>query len=864
MNTLERLVRVIFRGEDNVSPAANSAEKSVGGFGATVSSVVKSLGALGVGVALGAFFKKAVEEASNAREAMGQLSLAVDNSGASFTAMEPEIEAALDRLSRLTKFSDDDFAKAMDTMTTGTGDARWALDNLGLVADLAAKKSITLEESANAVTKAHEGNTKTLFALIPELKGAANWQELLAQKTHGAAEEQLKQLGPIGQAKKMFGEFAEEVGKAILGNDDFQRAGFTVVGMLGDLAKWTHDNAGEIGKFTTAIVVATSAVAEGLVPVMRLLKGVGGPVLVYIRDSVAEAGFMFQAFSGLAGTAVGIVVSALGVLVEKGGKFLKVFGIEAVEATGKSMVDAGTRLLIEGRSNMEGSKRDWIDYQARMKEEDQKGVDDKKKKREEETVIVKDALGKQEDEYDAYVKHLKQLYKLIDDEVVSYKERVETLGPAVKKAMETGPIEGFNRTLAASKEEADKAVAAMKEHGALPPLVKKTELAVKDVADALVQSARTALDVAQAFGKIDSEAAAAFTSAINVGDAVSKMMTGGVTFAGVTGVIGGVANIVSQMMQGDAERKRLLGQNNDRLRELRDEIGNLDLNITGEDFAKVTSALTSAVPNLLGGIGNRGADLRTLSGALSAQGLTFGDLDRIAKEIGIEIRDKSGGLNFDAVKQLLAGLKDVEFGQFGQDFASQLRAAMSGFSINGTSDAGQIGGLGALGAQFSPLLRSIFNPSDLAGSRTRLQEAFARMQPGGGGFSARELGGLTGNQFLDFITDLIGRIDRLGGASNGTPGLGGIVGLPDTGMPTLPGPDVGLPATLTNVVDSITGFHEEAVPLLSQSLDVHIASLEELRGIRTAIERSGMGGTSDAAMGRRLAVDRRLAGNPAL
>ena len=339
-------------------------------------------------------------------------------------------------------------------------------------------------------------------------------------------------------------------------------------------------------------------------------------------------------------------------------------------------------------------------------------------------------------------------------------------------------------------------------------------------------------------------------------------IAGGDVFGGVSGILGGVANIVSVMMNGDAERRRLISQNNDRLRELRDEIGTLDLNITGEDFANTKSAMDAIAPLLNGGWANAMQNLPTILRELRERGISFGDLQRMFDELG-GIRGKDGSID---LQWLFAELNKTDFATFGKDFASQLRSTMSGFDINGTSEAGQVTGLGALGGKFSPLLQQIFNPNDLAGSRVRLQEAFGRLQSGD--ITAGELGGLTGNQFLELITDLISRIDGLsGGVSNGAPGLGGIVGLPESGMPSVPGPEVGLPATLADVVASVSSFRDDAVPILSESLEVQKA-IEQNTAAALAfldiIARSAGGGTSDAAMGRRLAVDRRLAGNPAL
>lgn len=375
----------------------------------------------------------------------------------------------------------------------------------------------------------------------------------------------------------------------------------------------------------------------------------------------------------------------------------------------------------------------------------------------------------------------------------------------------------------------------------------KRKEAIVRMANSVASIARGALDMAQAFGLADAEAASLLNSAINIGESIAKI-SGGDVFAGVSGLIGGVANIVSQMMAGDAERKRLLNQNNDRLRELRDGIGDLDLNVSGEDFSKASGALASIMPLIAS---HRGPG--EIIAALGKMGVTMGDLSRIADELGINIKDKDGNIMLDLLPQLLQAMGSVEFGQFGTDFASQLRAAMSGFAINGTSETGQIGGLGALGAQFSPLLRSIFNPNDLAGSRVRLQEAFARMQSGG--ISAGELGGLTGNQFLEFITDLIGRIDRLapgagiGAGGEVTSGGGGTVDIPGVGLvPTSAGD--AMVTALKLQTDTLAPLLETGNTFHMRTADNTESMRDTLLRIETFLQTFDLVGTVDASMER--------------
>ena len=817
-----REVRVIINGEEYVSTAAKKAETGLSGFMNQIPGWAKAAAVL---TAAYAAISKAV----------GMVSDFVMDSFAVYDAFAAS-QTKMAAQSKLTGVSLDDLKAA----------AAKAREEFGLSTATANEAAITTAKYASRAGDASLQNK--LLAASLDLGAAAGLtaaesMEAMEQGLRGQDEGFDKLLGK--NPSTLWKEYADANGLAVGKMTDTQKrmAELTAIVNAGNIVQGAYNErlqtgAGQQEQMANKLDNAKIAFGQALQPIrMLVIQGlmklieVATPVVQAIGEMANAIGVQWALKLANARGNVGGLVEALGKLVHS----------DAMQEWGKAQVEAADKsrdAIYKMVGAVEKAPPAHVAQGAAAKKA---GTD------------TEEAAKASEKAWKQYVDNLTAWYKILDAEVVSYKRRIETLSPAVKAAFETQHVDAFNKTLAASKEEADRAVNAMMAYGDLPPLVKDTSAAVAKLAGDLVTSARTALDVASAFGKIDNDAKAAFTSAINVGDAVSKMMTGGVTFGGVTAVIGGVASIVSQMMAGDAERKRLTAQNSDRLRELRDKIGDLDLNITGEDFAKATAALSAAVPQLRGGIGNRGADLRTLFEALQSQGLSFGDLDRIANERGFAIRDSKGSLDFDQIKLLLEGLRETEFAAFGKDFASQLRSVTTGFGINGTSDAGQVGGLGALGAQFSPLLRSIFNPSDLAGSRARLQEAFARMQSGG--ISAGELGGLTGNQFLDFITDLIGRIDRLGGAVGGPSVVGeitnggGTIDIPGVGSVPVSAGD-SMVAALKLQTDTLAPMIETGNTYMMRTADATESMRDTLLRIEAAILAFNLIGTVDSGLER--------------
>lgn len=84
-------VRVVINGEEHVSPAAAKAEGGLAGFASKATKIIGGLAALGVGAALGGFFKRAIEESLGASQEMARLGQAVTGAGGNFETLKPKI-----------------------------------------------------------------------------------------------------------------------------------------------------------------------------------------------------------------------------------------------------------------------------------------------------------------------------------------------------------------------------------------------------------------------------------------------------------------------------------------------------------------------------------------------------------------------------------------------------------------------------------------------------------------------------------------------------------------------------------------------------------------------------------------------------
>lgn len=358
--------------------------------------------------------------------------------------------------------------------------------------------------------------------------------------------------------------------------------------------------------------------------------------------------------------------------------------------------------------------------------------------------------------------------------------------------------------------------------------------AVQKTAENVAGIARTALDAAQAFGLLDKSAASVLNSAVNIASAIGKI-AGGDLFSGISGIIAGVANVVTTLMQGDAERKRLLKVNNEALGKLSRDISGLRINITGEDLAKAQTALSGVAGRLKGGRG--AANENDIRNALYDQGLTMTDLERIAKEFGMEIRTKSGALDVDSVKLLLQALNTAQIGRLGTNFQDQLQYFKDSQRLDGNTGAGAIGAV-------IDFLRNVGGVSALSGidttdmgkAREQLRALFTQLNNGQG---VQGLGKLTGSQFMDIILGLLGDIDGLKGGDAGTTETGGTVGGGDSasGGTVRPSTETiqsvikAMDTNVSTVLTTHTALHERIATATEgayMELQVHTGLLQKL------------------------------------
>lgn len=290
-----------------------------------------------------------------------------------------------------------------------------------------------------------------------------------------------------------------------------------------------------------------------------------------------------------------------------------------------------------------------------------------------------------------------------------------------------------------------------------------TPKATRDMADyarELQQAADGALQLAAAFGKADASAVS-FLRAISqiVGNvpALMKAINAG-SGLGIVSAALPIAGALASLFGGDpasAQRQEEIRANTEALERLTATVGLLGgANVSGSDASGAASGLR--------GFLGRANGISLLGGARQAarlSGLNLAELDRIAAEYGITLNN-----NIESFRQLEAALASsiTKLGEFGDDLDSQRQQAAAAAKVFGITDPLALLGLtqGTYAGR-SPALDQALAGIDTstaegrAAARQALQDLFTILQSGGASLSAAQLGGLTGDDLLQAILDLI-------------------------------------------------------------------------------------------------------------
>jgi hypothetical protein len=284
--------------------AAGKTSKTVGRFG----PIAKAGGiafAAGIGVAVVAV-KGFVHAAAESQVSQTKLQTQLKASGISYRAHAKEIDAVIQKTSKLAGLDDEDLQDAFTNIVRTTGNVKTALKDVGIAADIARAKHVSLETASKALARAEMGSTTALKRYgisVDEVTTRTDMAKAAFDRykaTHKDVSQAVKDhfadlirgakaqdkaamaTDALTETQKRFGGAAEAYGKTAVGAQErFQVAVENlqeslgksllpvitqVANALANAAGWLEENrgaatvlAGAVGALAAALVVAKTA-----------------------------------------------------------------------------------------------------------------------------------------------------------------------------------------------------------------------------------------------------------------------------------------------------------------------------------------------------------------------------------------------------------------------------------------------------------------------------------------------------------------------------------------------------------------------------------------------------------------------------
>jgi hypothetical protein len=814
----DKVVRVVIDGKEYVSKAAGEAGGAMDGFagkipawGKAIALATAAFAALSKAVqAIGEFVMESIDAYDRYASSQNKMAAQSKLTGVSLADLKAMAKTAREEFN-LGSVVANDAATTVAKYASRAGDATQANKLLAAALDLGAASGLTAAESMDALEQGLRGQDEGFDKLLGK-NPSALWKEYA--DANGLA------VGKMTDTQKRMAELTAVVDAGNIVQGSYNERIASGSGQTEAMSN-QMDNAKVA--FGAAIEPLRIFIVQGLVKLIEY----GTPVVVAIARVANAVGVLFVGSFQLARSAVGALIEGVGRLTrnksleEWGAKQASAFPefVKQLDAMEKKLNDSGAAATEHGKAHTLAT----VKITASAKDN---------------TKAVTESADAINAKLDAKLgTPMKQLIGLTEG-------AIRSLGAAARDQLPPEKAAEFNAHMESLAENAEKVRERITTFKA--PVDGASD-STKKMATDTANIARAGLEAAQAFGVMSSDAAATLNTVITLGESIAKVAGG--DMSAIPAMIASAANLISKMIGGDAGRKRLIEDNTRSMDRLRNELGNLSLDVSGADFAGIQGALGEVLPQLKDGRGSR--NQTDVINALAKRGLTMADLKKLADQLGIRIFSDSGALDVRGLNDLFRALPDVELGMFGQDFNSQKQSTTAGFGVNQTNDLGQIGALGSLGGKFSDALKGVVDVNDLAGTRDRLKALFTRMQ--NGGLSAAELGGLTGEEFLDLITDIIGRIDNLSPNTGSGSSTGGAItgGGTTGGGPT--GPTIAT-KSLADVWDSMEAqtvafgaYHTKHLDIATQHLDEAKVQTGLLTDIAKGVLALGDGGIATIA-----------------
>lgn len=186
-------------------------EKSIAG---STAGIRKLFAGIGLGVGIQQFVKMGQAAAQDAAS-FRLMEVALTNATGATKAQIDGSEALIQSLSNQYGILDDDLRPALSVLASTYGSLEEAQAAMIPTLDLAAYAQTDARSAAEALAKAHKGNYKQLYSLIPALRGVADPMAKLQELTKGSAEAAANS-DPFKKLQVIFDNLQETIGQYLL------------------------------------------------------------------------------------------------------------------------------------------------------------------------------------------------------------------------------------------------------------------------------------------------------------------------------------------------------------------------------------------------------------------------------------------------------------------------------------------------------------------------------------------------------------------------------------------------------------------------------------------------------------------------
>lgn len=282
-------------------------------------SRIATAGLLAMGAAFVGFAAFGIKEANDSEQALNKLGQTMSNLGINSEANRTKIEALTDSYEKL-GFGNEEAAAGFNKLLIATGSATTATNYLGLAADFARTKNISLEEASGALARASAGNAKafkemgiSLDNTLPKSEAVKKAMDELNAKIGGQAVAYTDTFkGSLAVLKEEIANVAETIGATIM---PYLKALVSGISSAIDFAKRHASTMAMVAGVVITLTVAIASYSLAVKTATALSKGYAIVQGVIKTATALMTGQQLALNGAMAINPIGLVVASVVLLI---------------------------------------------------------------------------------------------------------------------------------------------------------------------------------------------------------------------------------------------------------------------------------------------------------------------------------------------------------------------------------------------------------------------------------------------------------------------------------------------------------------------------------------------------------------------